>query len=141
MQVLRFRKRVLFVVAALIWVLAGVNILHIGCKAWGREHLFWELFWLAVSLVFFSCFVFRKVVQRNIQALRLTKEKKLPLWQCMESKSWLVMALMMSLGIGLRLSGWVSSTFIGGFYVGLGISLIVSVWPYIRESFSNEPTS
>ena len=42
------------------------------------------------------------------------------------------MVVMITLGITLRTFELVPQTFVTGFYTGLGLSLIVSIYPYLR---------
>ena len=47
-------------------------------------------------------------------------------WRFFDRKSFLIMALMMTLGIGLRASGLAPEGFIAVFYTGLGASLLTA---------------
>lgn len=47
-------------------------------------------------------------------------------WEFFISKAFVIMAVMMSGGIGLRVSGLASERFIAVFYTGLGASLLLA---------------
>jgi hypothetical protein len=54
------------------------------------------------------------------------EEERQNFFRFFDAKSYLIMAFMMTLGIGLRVSGLVPNTFIAFFYTGLGASLLTA---------------
>lgn len=129
-------RRTLYIVAALLWLVAGSNVALIGYKAWPQatgEHLYW----LVGAWLFFYFGIFPRVVARNISALEQSERELHPLYRCFTPSSWFVMLFMISLGVGLRYSGWVGANFIAGFYTGLGLSLIGAIRFYIHIIISS----
>ena len=54
------------------------------------------------------------------------EEDRVPFWKFFDTKGYLIMAFMMTMGIGLRSSGIAPTWFIAFFYAGLGIALALS---------------
>lgn len=123
----------LYLLAALLWIIAGANVLHIGMEAWRMTGLsLTVLLWLLLSLAFFAGFIFPRVVRRNITFVQHLPPEKLRWWHCFTRSSWLIMTLMIALGITLRRLELVPPSFVAGFYSGLGASLIQATIPYLQ---------
>ena len=128
--------RQLYGLAALLWLIAGVNVLRIALVNWPSEtNILVSILWLIGSLAFFSGFIFPRVVKRNLTALGQRAEGTLCWYQCFTPSSWIIMAGMITLGITLRAFDLVPHTFVTGFYTGLGLSLMLSTYPYLRLLF------
>ena len=62
--------RQLYGLAALLWLIAGVNVLRIGLVNWPSEtNILVSILWLIGSLAFFAGFIFPRVVKRNLTTL------------------------------------------------------------------------
>ena len=62
--------RQLYGLAALLWLIAGVNVLRIGLVNWPSEtNILVSILWLIGSLAFFAGFIFPRVVKRNLTSL------------------------------------------------------------------------
>ncbi|MDR3307487.1 MAG: hypothetical protein LBS58_01125, partial [Coriobacteriales bacterium] len=113
------QNRGLLVIAAIVWLIAGVNVFIVGLNA---GYASWDVPLIAGTSVVFVVFLlmFLRITQRN--ATRLTahgNERSSIIW-FMDGRSYLVMAFMIALGIGLRLLAPVPSGVIAFFYTGLG---------------------
>ena len=125
--------RQLYGLAALLWLIAGVNVLRIGLVNWLSEtNTLVSILWLIGSLAFFAGFIFPRVVKRNLTALGQRAEGTLRWHQCFTPSSWIIMAGMITLGITLRAFDLVPHSFVTGFYTGLGLALMLSTHPYLR---------
>lgn len=120
----------LYRLAIAFWLFAGFNVLNI-VRTIAFVPSLWSLGWFAVAFAFFSGFVFPRVARKGIEAIQTSGEARLPFYRCFRPSSWLIMPLMMGMGFGLRISGWVSDEFILGFYWGLGLSLVLTTRFYI----------
>ena len=128
--------RQLYGLAALLWLIAGVNVLRIGLVNWPSEtNILVSILWLIGSLAFFAGFIFPRVVKRNLTALGQRAEGTLRWYQCFTPSSWIIMAGMITLGITLRALDLVPHSFVTGFYTGRGLSLMLSTYPYLRLLF------
>ena len=126
--------RQLYGLAALLWLIAGVNVLRIGLVNWTSEtNILVSILWLIGSLAFFAGFIFPRVVRRNLTSLSQRSGVALRWYHCFTPSSWIIMSVMITLGVTIRMLELAPPTFITGFYTGLGLSLILSIHPYLRE--------
>ena len=112
------KKQNLLIIAALVWVAAGVNILHIGLEAYAEGYVTTlnEVLSVAVGLVFWF----------GTQRITNYEEQHQYFWHFFDLKSFIIMAIMMTGGIALRVSGIAPSVFIAIFYTGLGSALALA---------------
>ena len=124
----------LYALAALLWFVAGVNVLRIGLLGWPAEvHLLRSSLWAVRGLLFFAVLILPRVVRRNPSTLTQRSEVALRWYHCFTPSSWIIMCVMITLGVTIRMLELAPPTFITGFYTGLGLSLILSIYPYLRE--------
>ncbi len=128
-------QRGLYTLAIALWLFAGGKVLAIAFVAWRAIDPSWLVYaWMVGAFVFFSLLVFPRAVPPNVAYVQaLGGGAKHPLYRCFKPTTWGIMAFMMTLGITLRLSSWVSDEFIAGFYTGLGVSLILAIRFYRRK--------
>ncbi|MFR4977376.1 MAG: hypothetical protein ACLUDG_00430 [Butyricicoccus sp.] len=123
---MKVKKRTLLLLAALIWGIAGFNILRIGMVSYVGYTGVFNFILSAVVFLLFQTFVFGPLVRRHtIRILGYPEEKQFFL-KFFDCKSFLIMAFMMTFGIGLRASGLAPVRFIAVFYTGLGAALFVA---------------
>ena len=123
---MKVKKRTLLLLAALIWGVAGFNILRIGMVSYVGYVGVFNFILSAVVFLLFQTFVFGPLVRRHtIRILGYPEEKQFFL-KFFDYKSFLIMAFMMTFGIGLRASGLAPVRFIAVFYTGLGAALFVA---------------
>lgn len=120
------------VFASLLWLISGSKVLGIAFGAWSQTNHYSVYIWLIGAWIFFHILIFPPVVKRNLAYL-MERKALHPIYLCFRPATWLIMLFMMTLGIGLRYSGWVSDNFIAGFYTGLGIALLGCMRYYLRE--------
>lgn len=121
------KKQNLLIIAALVWVAAGVNILHIGLEAYAEGYVttFNEVLSVVVGLVFWFG-TFYKLTKKHTQRITNYEEQHQYFWHFFDLKSFIIMAIMMTGGIALRVSGIAPSVFIAIFYTGLGSALALA---------------
>ena len=121
--------------AALLWIIAGGNVLRLGVLSWLRYEgsLVAPLLWLTASFAFFALFIFPRVSRRNLDYVAGLEAPYL--WQCFSPRSWLIMAFMIALGVSIRSLGLAPDSFIAGFYCGLGSALLLAALPYLRKGW------
>lgn len=121
------KKQNLLIIAALVWVAAGINILHIGLEAYaeGYATTLNEVLSVAVGLVFWFG-TFYKLTKKHTQRITNYEEQHQYFWHFFDLKSFIIMAIMMTGGIALRVSGIAPSVFIAIFYTGLGSALALA---------------
>lgn len=122
---MKVKKQYLLLIACLVWTIAGANIVRIGLEAYVKHVTVWNIVLSVVVFVLFQWFVFGKLVKKHTARIIGYEGKK---WfiKFFDLKAFMIMAVMMSGGIWLRVSGWAPDRFIAVFYSGLGVSLVLA---------------
>lgn len=136
---MKIKKEFLLFIASVVWMIAGFNVLRLGVIAY-EGHL--ELLNIVLSLLvygFFQFMIFGKMVKKHSKRIVAYDEKQY-FWKFFDKKSFFIMAFMITFGVVLRNSGWVSERFIAIFYTGLGFALfmagvlfLINFFKYNRE--------
>ena len=109
---MKVKKRTLLLLASIVWLIAGFNIIRIGILSYtGHVTVVNILLSALVFAVFWSM-----VYEDELQFF----------WHFFDKKSFLIMAFMMTFGIGLRASHLAPDVFIAVFYSGLGMALFLA---------------
>ncbi len=122
----RVKKSTLLLIACLVWGAAGFNVLRIGVLAYPPYLTPLHLLLSGVVFGLFQTFVFGRLVRKHTARIAAMPEERPYFWTFFDRKSFLIMAVMMSGGIGLRASGLAPDRFIAVFYSGLGASLLLA---------------
>lgn len=122
---MKVKKQYLLLIACLVWSIAGANIVRIGFEAYGRYLTVFNIFLSAVVFAIFQFFIFGRLVKKHTKRINAYKERQ---WfiKFFDMKSFIIMAVMMTGGIWLRVSGVAPERFITVFYSGLGVSLLLA---------------
>ena len=123
---LHVHKNTLILIAGIVWAIAGFNIVRIGLIAYQGNFTWWRGLLSIAVYAAFQVFVFGKMVKKHTDRIQRYEEERQNFFRFFDTKSYLIMAFMMTLGIGLRVSGLVPNTFIAFFYTGLGASLLTA---------------
>ena len=131
MTLLKMKKENLITVAGVVWLLAGANVALIGARAavemsGAAVNIVVALVVGAISAFFAFHAMFGTIVLKNAQRIRILEEERLNFLRFLDLKGYLIMALMMSFGFGLRLSGLIPNWFFAFFYTGLGAALALA---------------
>ncbi len=127
-------RQSLFLIAISLWAFGAYKVLSIGFDTWGNVDSYYKYLWLFIALSFFMGFIFPKVVRSNSQFILSLKGDKFLWYKCQKPSSWIVMIVMITFGIVFRRLDLAPESFISGFYIGLGLSLLlVAVTYYGRE--------
>jgi hypothetical protein len=121
-------KHQLLLVAGVVWCVAGAMVCLVGLPLELRlapGHLV-LLPLAAVIFVAFDRLVFTRLVRKHTHRIGSHEAERLPAWHFFDRSSWIVMAVMMSGGMALRLSGLVPDWAIAFFYSGLGLALLLA---------------
>ena len=123
---MKVRRNTLLLLACLVWSAAGFNILRIGVMAC-PAYLTVLNFMLSI-LVFavFQQFIFGKLVKKHTARIISYLEERHFFLKFFDGKAFVIMAVMMTGGIGLRMSGLAPERFIAVFYTGLGAALLLA---------------
>ena len=116
---MKVKRNTLLLLACLVWGAAGFNILRIGLAAYPAYRS--ALNFLLSILVFsvFQIFIFGRLVKKHSARIGAYLEERHFFWKFFDGKSFAIMAVMMTGGIGLRSSGLAPERFIAVFYTCL----------------------
>lgn len=129
----------LLLTAGVVWLVAGLNILHIGLSCWITDTHYWLLKVCEASLVFllFFCMVFHKLYRKHTQRITSGKREKHCPFSFFDMKGWIVMAFMIGMGITIRKAHLLPESFIAVFYTGLSLALMATggrfIWFYWKR--------
>ncbi|MGF3073319.1 hypothetical protein ACQV2T_07220 [Facklamia sp. P13069] len=123
---MKVKNRTLLLIAAVVWSIAGFNILRIGLVAYEG---YWTLLNLLISIVIFSLFwfmVFKQLVNKHTERIINYREKKNLFLKFFDVKSFIIMAIMMTLGLLIRSFKLWPLQWISVFFLRLGSDLSLS---------------
>ena len=123
---MKVKRNTLLLFACLVWSAAGFNILRIGLIAYSTYHSVLNFLLSALVFAVFQKFVFGKLVKKHTARISAYLEERHFFLKFFDGKSFIIMAVMMTGGIGLRASGLAPERFIAVFYTGLGASLLLA---------------
>lgn len=123
---MKIKKKKLLLIAAIIWCIAGFNILKIGIDAYSK---YFNAINIIISLIVFGIFqyfVFGKLVIKHTKRIMTYEDEYQLFIKFFDIPSFVIMGIMITGGILLRTSGIVPEIFIAIFYSGLGASLLLA---------------
>lgn len=123
-EIVKVKRNTLLLLACLVWCIAGINVLRIGINTYSPYISIANFVLSAVVFTLFHVFVFNKLVNKHTTRILSYVQDKVFFLNFFDQKSFLIMAIMIFGGIGLRESGIVSLCFVAVFYTGLGASLL-----------------
>lgn len=134
----RIMKQSLIAVAGIVWLLAGLNVAILGVRAAIDLRGLAALVPVALAggaITIFCAFhpMFSKLVKKNAQRIADLEGDRHHVVRFFDRKSYMMMAFMMSLGIGMRAAGLFPEWFIAFFYTGLGLALTLAGASYIAR--------
>lgn len=123
----KVRAKYLLLIAAAVWVTAGINILRLGVIACLDGDAAPWLLVIGIPVVFiaFHC-MFSRLVGKHADRIRSYGEEKMHVLRFFDVKGYIIMAVMMGGGISLRVFGIVPGWFVAFFYTGLGAALTLA---------------
>lgn len=123
---MKVKRNTLLLFACLIWSAAGFNILRIGLMVYPAYLTVLNCLLSALVFIVFQKFIFGKLVRKHTARILAYVEERQFFLKFFDGKSFAVMAVMMTGGIGLRAGGLAPERFIAVFYTGLGASLLLA---------------
>lgn len=123
---MKVKRNTLLLLACLVWSAAGFNILRIGLVSYPAYLSVLNLLLSVLVFVLFQRFVFGKLVKKHTVRIHSYQEERHFFLKFFDGKAFAIMAVMMSGGIALRVSGIAPERFIAVFYSGLGASLLLA---------------
>lgn len=123
---MKVTRSTLLLLACLVWSGAGINILRIGLMAYPAYRSTGNFLLSLLVFGVFQKFVFGKLVKKHTARIEAYQEERQFFLKFFDGKAFAIMAVMMTGGIGLRVSGLAPEGFIAVFYTGLGASLLLA---------------
>lgn len=124
-KIFNVKKRTLLLIAGIVWLMAGFNVARLGVLSYAVIEKRWYLYVLsAVVFVLFGRMFF-KMSKKHTKRI-IGYEEYRPFWHFFDGKAYLMMACMMSGGIGFRAAGIFPDIFVAFFYSGLGCALALA---------------
>lgn len=123
---MKVKRNTLLLLACLVWSAAGFNILRIGLVSYPAYLSVLNLLLSVLVFALFQRFVFGKLVKKHTVRIHSYQEERHFFLKFFDGKAFAIMAVMMSGGIALRVSGIAPERFIAVFYSGLGASLLLA---------------
>lgn len=123
---MKVKRNTLLLLACLVWSAAGFNILRIGLIAYPRYRSVLNFLLSVLVFTVFQLFIFGKLVKKHTTRILSYVEERHLFLKFFDGKAFAIMAVMMTGGIGLRVSGLAPERFIAVFYTGLGASLLLA---------------
>lgn len=122
---MKVSKTALLVIAGIVWMIAGFNVARLGIISYGEVSAKWYFYLLSVVTFLGFGAMFRALTHKNIRRINAYTERR-PFWNFFNLKSYIIMAIMMGGGIGLRAAGVFPAPFVAVFYTGLGCALFLA---------------
>ena len=116
----------LLLIAGIVWMFAGGNILRIGVPDFIQYWQFsvWYLLGAAGVFLLFMGLIFYRLVQKHTARIMGISDNEVPFYKFFDRKSYLIMIFMITGGLLLRSSHLLPPIAIGVLYCGIGTSLI-----------------
>jgi len=133
-------RRSLLLIAGCAWSMAGGILIFrsLSHLISVNHHLAMEI---GIGFVFGSLFyilLFARISKKHITRINLIEIDNPCFFSFFNFRSYLLMAIMISGGITLRLSGLVNTEIIYTFFLCMGIPLLVSAWRFFYSYAKNK---
>lgn len=123
---MKVKRNTLLLLACLVWSAAGFNILRIGLIVYPAYLTVLNFLLSVLVFAVFQKFIFGKLVKKHTARINAYTEDRHFFLKFFDGKAFAIMAVMMTVGIGLRAGGLAPERFIAVFYTGLGASLLLA---------------
>lgn len=120
------KNKYLLLIAAIVWLIAGFNVLKIGVETYINYVTVINLLLSLVVFLVFWVMVFSKLVKKHTLRISSYESEKQWFYLFFDLKSFIIMAIMMTTGIVIRYYALLPAVFIAVFYTGLGSALALA---------------
>ena len=127
-------RQVLLITAGIVWIVAGANILRIGIVTWTdtTQGSMFKIGEATIVFLLFFVLIFKKLYYKHTRRIEQKKKEKNCPFSFFDTKGWIIMTFMISLGITIRTLHLLPDSFISVFYTGLSIALMLTGILFIR---------
>jgi len=130
---LKVKKRTLLLIAGIVWLIAGFNVARLGVISYLAIEQKWYRYVLSVVIFTLFGLMFFRMSQKHTKRIMGYAEERQPFWRFFDLKAYIIMAVMMGGGIGMRAAGVFPDWFVAFFYSGLGCALSLAGVLFIRN--------
>lgn len=123
---MKIKKNYLLLLAGIVWLAAGFNILRIGIISYKNYFTIFNLIFSAAIFTLFWFMVFGKLVKKHTARIIHYEEERQFFLKFFDRRSFIIMAVMMTCGISLRVFHLCPDLCIAVFYSGLGTALVLA---------------
>lgn len=116
----------LILLASIVWGAAGFNILFIDINEYTPYWSVVNVLLSAAVYIVFLVTIFGPLVRKHTARIRGYTSNTEYFWKFFDLRSFVIMAVMISLGLLLRNTPAVPRVFIAVFYTGLGAALLTA---------------
>ena len=120
------RNRTLLLIAGIVWMIAGFNVVRIGFIAYVGNLSIFNLLCSSVIFAIFWFMIFSRLVNKHTKRIKEYTTEKQYFWNFFDLKSFFIMAFMIAFGIIIRVFKLMPDVFIAVFYTGLGLALTLA---------------
>ncbi len=101
----KVKKRALLLIAGIVWLIAGFNVARLGIISYFEIEQQWYRYVLSVVIFLLFGTMFYKMSVKHTKRIMGYSEERQPFWRFFDLKAYIIMAVMMGGGIGLRAAG------------------------------------
>ncbi|NFL36222.1 hypothetical protein FDB64_14325 [Clostridium botulinum] len=125
---LKVEKKILLLVAGLVWSFAGFRVLTLGIVDVKNNNgnFIVDLICAAIIFSIFFKFVFNKMYNKHTKRIITSELDRHCVFSFFDVKSYFIMGFMIFFGISVRNSGIFNPVYVGTFYMGLGCALFMA---------------
>ena len=131
-------KKNLLIVAGIVWLIAGINVLRIGILTYQDYLSVVNCLLSVVVFLLFHFFIFGRLVKKHTARMLGYTEEKQPIYRFLDLKAFLIMVVMIGGGILIRRFELLPLRFIAFFYTGLGTALTLAGILFLVQRFRAE---
>lgn len=130
----RISKHYLFLVAALVWTIAGSVLLFRGFSniVFSGNGILKLIFSVLFGFLFYKL-LFTRITKKHVLRIQNMKIERPVIFSFFNFRSYLMMFSMITLGVTLRLSGVVSPEYLSLMYITMGIPLLLSSFRFYNS--------
>jgi hypothetical protein len=127
---LKIPPKMLIVAAAVVWLAAGLSVTGVGVTSASHP---WDFAMALMALIVYVLFLimFLMISRKHIRRIRGYTEELINMFKFFDPQSYILLAVMVGLGVAVRISGLVPGSIIAPVYGGLGMALITAAAYYL----------
>jgi hypothetical protein len=127
---LEIPTKLLLLLGGAAWLAAGLSVTSVGITA---SHGAWSGAMIIALIIVFLLFLamFLRISLKHAKRILGYTERLTSAFKFFDANSYIIMAVMIGLGVAVRLSGLVPDPGIASFYTGLGSALLICALFYL----------